>query len=187
MSKAYRYNDLVKSITNFAALGDRESIRHALARLLYNTHFGRRVIALAGASLSLKMDTHHGKVIYCTGTGSAFTITLPDASVDNIGAKFEIVIGEVNTSNWLVKASRGADVLKGMIFGRSATDSATDAARTWVPAATDDTITLNGTTTGGAVIGDKITIECVAANRWEVVGQITQSGVEATPFSDTVA
>jgi hypothetical protein len=184
--KSYTYKELLKSLGDIMR-GSQEDLRHVLARLLYNTHYGARVIANAGASLSLKLGVHHGKVIYCTGTGAAFTITLPDADIKAVGFKTEVVIGEVNTSNWLVKASRGADVLKGMIFGRSATDSATDAARTWVPAATDDTITLNGTTTGGAVIGDKLTIECVAINRWEITGQITQSGVEATPFSDTVA
>jgi hypothetical protein len=93
----------------------------------------------------------------------------------------------VNTSNYLIKASAGTMLFKGMIVGQSATDSATDAARTWVPGATDDTITLNGTTTGGKDIGNWIEFTDCSATMWAVRGFITASGSEATPFSDTVA
>jgi len=92
----------------------------------------------------------------------------------------------VNTSNYVFKSVAGADVMQGTIVGASTGDSATDAARTWRAGTSDDTVTLNGTTTGGVDIGDWIEFEDITATAWAVRGFITQSGTEATPFSDTV-
>lgn len=184
--QAYKYKELLEQARQIAS-GRWGELTHMLARLIYNTHYGKRVIANSGASLTLTLATHEGKTIYLTGTGAPFTITLPPADADAVGAKFDFFVGQVNTSNFLIKSVRGADVMKGIILGRSATDSATDAPRTWEAGATDDTITLNGTTTGGAVIGDVLSLFCPVVNVWSVQGLVSQSGTEATPFSDTVA
>jgi hypothetical protein len=53
-------------------------------------------------------------------------------------------------------------------------------------AATSDTITLNGTTTGGVSIGDWVEIVDVASGVFAATGLTTSSGTEATPFSATV-
>jgi hypothetical protein len=74
-----------------------------------------------------------------------------------------------------------------MIIGQSATDSATDAARTWVAGASDDSLLINGTTRGGVSKGDWIEFIDCSATQWFVRGFITQSGSEATPFENTVA
>lgn len=142
-----------------------------------------RTVPLAVSTAITEAD-HSSRTIVMGGAGSARTFTLPASSV---GLKFRFVVGAVNTSNYLIKSVTGADVFRGTILGASTTDSANEAARTWPSGSTDDTITLNGTTTGGAKIGDYIDIECIAANAWHVSGFVTQSGVEATPFSDTVA
>jgi hypothetical protein len=62
---------------------------------------------------------------------------------------------------------------------------AADTAVLFETAATSDTITLNGTTTGG-IKGDRVEIEDIATNLYyvRVVGSAT--GTEATPFSATV-
>jgi hypothetical protein len=52
-------------------------------------------------------------------------------------------------------------------------------------AADSDTITLNGTTTGG-LKGDIIRIVDVAANLFSVTVMSAATGTEATPFSATV-
>ena len=52
---------------------------------------------------------------------------------------------------------------------------------------TDDTITLDGTTTGGAAIGDYIELMDIAANQYVVRGNLTATGTEATPFSASVS
>lgn len=143
-----------------------------------------RIIPLAVSTAITEAD-HDGKTIVMGGAGSARTFTLPAATAS--GCRFRFVVGAVNTSNYLIKSVVGTDLMEGIIFGASTGDSATDAARTWLSGATDDTITLNGTTTGGAAIGDWIEVEDISATGWAVRGMITQSGNEATPFSDTVA
>ena len=136
------------------------------------------------ATAPLTAAAHANRPLLLGASGSAQTYTLPAAT--GTGNKYRFYVSVVNTSNYLIKASAGTMLFKGMIVGQSTTDSATDAARTWVPGATDDTVTLNGTTTGGQAIGNWIEFEDCSATMWAVKGFITQSGAEATPFSDTV-
>jgi hypothetical protein len=143
-----------------------------------------RVVSLA-VSTAITEAAHDGKTILMSGAGGARTFTLPAAT--GSGMRLRFVVGEVNTSNYVIKSVVGTDLMEGIIIGASTTDSATDAARTWLSGATDDTITLNGTTTGGVAVGDWVELEDLSATGWYVRGMITQSGAEATPFSDTVA
>jgi hypothetical protein len=143
-----------------------------------------RVVGLA-VSTSITEAAHEGKTILMTGAGSARTFTMPAAT--GSGGRYRFVVGEVNTSNYVIKSVVGTDLMEGIIIGASTSDSATDAARTWLSGATDDTITLNGTTTGGVAIGDWIELEDLSATGWFVRGMVTQSGSEATMFSDSVA
>lgn len=140
-----------------------------------------RVVNLA-VSTSITLALHDVKTLVMGGAGSARTFTLPAAS--GSGAKFRFVVGAVNTSNYLIKSVSGADVMGGTIFTLSDNSAAVLA---YKAGATDDTITLNGTTTGGVSIGDWVQLEDIATNRWAVTGLTTSSGTEATPFSDTVA
>lgn len=154
------------------------------AEINRNNKASTRIVALA-VDTSITELLHDGKTIVMGGAGSSRTFTLPAAT--GAGGRYRFVVGAVNTSNYVIKSVAGADLMEGIIFGASSTDSATDAARTWLSGATDDTITLNGTTTGGAAIGDWVEVEDTSAVSWHVRGMITQSGSEATPFSDTVA
>jgi hypothetical protein len=75
----------------------------------------------------------------------------------------------------------GTDKFVGSIL-MVATDDA-GATTGYAPAAANDVINLNGTTTGGAA-GSVITVTVVAANKYMVTGTLLGSGVVATPFSD---
>ena len=48
-------------------------------------------------------------------------------------------------------------------------------------------VSAAGTTTGGAAIGDWVELVDIATNQWAVRGQLTHSGIQATPFSATVS
>ncbi len=62
----------------------------------------------------------------------------------------------------------------------------TDAAGVTIPtASTSDTITLNGSTTGG-VKGSHVELQDVASGVWRVSGFLVSTGAEATPFSANV-
>jgi hypothetical protein len=144
---------------------------------------GDRIIDLA-TSTTLTRALHEGKTLRLTGTGAAFTQTLPAAT--GSGDRYRFVVGAVNTSNHLVKVV-GNDIMVGNVWGNSLDDTP-DLGQPWPTAADSDTITLNGTTTGGAKVGDMIELEDFAADTWRIVtGHITQSGTEATPFSAAVS
>jgi len=113
----------------------------------------------------------------------AATFTLPNAT--GSGNRFRFVVGAVNTSSYIIKSSRGADLMKGIVFNSNSASAG--ATRGWNPAATDDTFTLNGTTTGGSAVGDWAIFEDAGVNLWIVHGMTTANAAPATPFSDTVA
>lgn len=137
-----------------------------------------RMVTLAG-STSISEATHEGKTCLLTGTGSAFTQTLPAAT--GSGARYRFVVGAVNTSNHIITVT-GDDTFKGMIFTASTGDTP-DLGQPWVTAANSDTITLNGTDQGGQAVGDWIECEDVAADVWALRGMVTASGTEVTPIS----
>lgn len=151
----------------------------ALARL---ADVSLRNFSLA-ISTTLTQHLHESKNLIMGGAGVARTFTLPIAT--GTGATYRFIVGAVNTSGYLIKTSRGADTFDGLILNAD-TDSA-GVMRGWSPAATDDTITLNGTTSGGSSIGDWIEVRDIAANQWAVSGNTSGTGVVITPFSDTVA
>lgn len=146
------------------------------------TDVSSRLVSLA-VSTSITEAAHEGRTIVMSGAGGARTFTLPAATGG--GGKYRFVVGEVNTSGYLIKSVAGADLMKGCIIGNDGGGVTTPLV--WAAGATDDTITLNGTTTGGVSIGDWVELEDISATGWAVRGVVQQSGSEATPFSDTVA
>ena len=62
---------------------------------------------------------------------------------------------------------------------------AADTASAFETAATDDTVTWNGTTTGG-IKGDSCELIDIASGLWWVRVMASATGTEATPFSATV-
>lgn len=140
-------------------------------------------VSLTAATHTITRAQHAGRTMTLNKSGG-IGITLPAAT--GSGDKYRFVVGTVSATGYAFSSVVGTDLMEGMIIGASTTDSATDAARTWLSGATDDTVTLNGTTTGGAAVGDWVEFEDMSATGWAVRGFITQSGSEATPFSDTV-
>lgn len=139
-----------------------------------------RIVPLA-VSTAITEAAHDGRTIVMGGPGAARTFTLPAAT--GSGARFRFVVGAVNTSNYLIKVADATDTMDGSIV--SLADGG-DTVVGFETAADSDTITLNGTTTGGVSIGDFIQLEDIATDQWAVHGRTTSSGTEATPFSATV-
>ena len=139
------------------------------------------------ATGSISEATHEGKTCLLgeVGGNALVTLTMPPATGG--GARYRFVCDVVNTSNYVFKAASGADVFRGTIVGNSTGDAATAALLAWASGTTDDTLTFDGTTTGMSKRGDWIEFEDTNTDAWTVRGFVTQSGVEATPFSDTVA
>ena len=152
----------------------------------------------ADSSVSLTVATHSGKIVHNDAAG-AVTYTLPatnansDSAVagpgadlnnlSNVGAKFEIFSSITKTGNLVVQVANATDV---MIGSASFIDDTSDNMVGFETASTSDTITLNGTTTGGKA-GSIITCKAIGENRWGV--QVTSGGTGnlATPFSAAVS
>ncbi len=134
-------------------------------------------------STTITPDVHAlAAVINMSGAGAARTFTLPAAT--GTGFKYKFAVLAVNTSGYVIKVANATDTIDGGVLVQ--TDDAANAVIGITAAGTDDTITMNGTTTGGVVIGDYVILTDVLTGQWAVEGMITGSGVEATPFSATV-
>lgn len=139
------------------------------------------VISVTASTLTVTKDGHNGKVLVLN-RAAGVTVTLPAAS--GSGCRVVFVVGTTVTSNSdKIQVANASDTIAGFVL--AADDTATPAPLVWVAGATADTITLNGSTTGG-IKGDRLELIDVATNQWVVCGQLKQSGTEATPFSAAV-
>jgi hypothetical protein len=154
-------------------------------------------VITADSSTALTVAEHAGRIVYNSGAG-AVTYTLPAINAtansavagpgadynnsNNIGAKFTIFSDTTKTGSLIVQVANATDVMSGRaIF----VDDTSDNAVGFNTAASSDTITLNGTTTGG--VAPSI-IECVAlaTGKWAVSVSSANTSTPATPFSAAV-
>lgn len=113
---------------------------------------------------------------------AGLTLTLPPAV--GSGYSYRIVIGTTVTSNdVIVQVDSADDIMTGLAL------SAADGGNTvngWETAADSDTITLDGSTTGG-IKGDMVELIDCASGTWAVQIRSSSTGTEATPFSAAVS
>jgi len=138
-----------------------------------------RKVSLTGTA-AITETLHEGKVCVITGTGAAYTYTLPEAT--GSGAVYRFIMAQVNTSNTIFTTADAANC--GFYGSVNILDLDAAAQAAYAPAATDEVMTLNGTTTGGA-IGDFIQFIDMATDKWCVSAQLQCSAGSnpVTPFS----
>jgi hypothetical protein len=152
----------------------------------------------ADASISLTVASHAGRIVHNDAAG-AVTYTLPaiNANADsavagpgadlnnlsNIGATFEIFASITKTGNLVVQVANANDV---MVGGSKFIDDTSDNMVGFETVATSDTITLNGSTTGGVTFS-KITCTAISSTQWKVDVESGCTGTPATPFSAAVS
>ena len=130
---------------------------------------------------SASLTRSDAQTILTVNAAAGLTLTLPAAS--GYGDTYRIVIGTAVTSNSvIVKVANASDTMTGLAI--SAADAG-DTLNAWETAASSDTITFNGTTTGG-LKGDYIELVDCADNLWLVQVVSKSTGTEATCFSATV-
>lgn len=136
-----------------------------------------------GSTITLTRAAHDGKTILLD-TAAGTTVTLPAAT--GSGARFRFIVKVVATSNaHVIKVANASDTMVGQILAVS--DDAGNTVKPFFAATTDDTITLNRSTTGSTRKGEWIEVVDLAANLWAVSGVTAATGTEATPFSATVS
>lgn len=139
-----------------------------------------RIVNVTASTLTVTEAAHDSKVVTINAAAGC-AVTLPAAT--GSGAKLHFVIGTAITSNTTTVKVVGDDTMTGVaLLGQDAADTAV----LFEAGATADTITFNGSTTGG-LKGDSVELIDIAADLWwvRVVGAAT--GTEATPFSATVS
>ena len=158
---------------------------------------GPATVITKNTSTALTVADHAGKIVYNSAAG-AVTYTLPainataDSNVagpgadynnaNNIGAKFTIWSDTTKTGSLVVQVANTTDVMSGRAIFLDDTAANVVGFNT---SASSDTITLNGTTTGGVTPN---IIECVAlaSGVWAVNVNSSNTGTPATPFSAAV-
>jgi hypothetical protein len=118
---------------------------------------------------------------------AGLTLILPAAT--GTGRRYDFFLGTTVTSNSVViRVASATDWYAGQVFVSS--DNAADAAIAFETAtgaigSRSDTMTLNGTTTGG-LAGDRVSIVDIGTGQWEVTGWLSGTGTEVSPFSAVV-
>jgi len=140
-----------------------------------------RIVTTTATALSLTVTEHADRIVLInTNSAGAGTFSLPAAA--GTGAKLTLINNIAQTQGSIVIAANGTDVMNGVAMNFGTTGATAQAFST---SATSDKITLNNTTTGGEIPGDKIELWDSAANTWTVSASVMGSGTLATPFSAT--
>lgn len=142
----------------------------------YFANYG--IVTVADATVTITDDAHVGqRVVFNRAAG--VTATLPAAT--GSGNRYEFIGAIDATGNQIIQVT-GNDTMAGVAY--LGNDSA--GASCFYTAATSDTITLDGSTTGG-LKGWRVICDDIAADTWAVVVMSEASGTEATPFSAAVS
>jgi hypothetical protein len=161
-------------------------VRVRLISKLFSPFSYGTVIANPRAPFVLNASTKtltnvHANIPLVLTRAAGVVVTLPAAT--GTGNKYEFLVNTTVTSNsYKVQVANVTDIIQGLAFGK---DGDGEPANGWSTAATSDTITLDGSTTGG-IKGDSIEITDAASGLFTCRVFITQSGTEATPFSAAV-
>jgi hypothetical protein len=144
----------------------------------YLSNYG--VVTVTDATLSLTAGGHAGQTVV-SDLAATQTFTLPAAT--GSGNKYEVFVKTTKTGDLVIQVASASDVMSGtaILFA-----DAGDTVVGFATAATSDTITLDGTTTGG-IAGAIVKLQDIASGVWRVEVVSDASGTEATPFSAAVS
>ena len=144
------------------------------------------------ANTSLTVNAHAGRILLTQDADGIFTLPSINANangatagdtdynnLNNIGASFYFYVDTLATDVQIV--TDGTDKFTG-----AAMIAVNDGAKkAFFPAAANDVLSMNGTTTGG-IVGSVITVTALEAAQYLVHNTlILGSGTIVTPFSDT--
>ncbi len=123
---------------------------------------------------------HAGRTLLLN-LAAGFTSTLPAAT--GTGLFYRFVVQAISTTGYVISAV-GSDKIKGtlQVVQPGSTYATANIGESFL-STTNVTVTLNGTATGGANIGDWVQLQDIAAALWVVTGLLTASTTPTTPFS----
>lgn len=133
---------------------------------------------VTASTLTVTQADYNGQTIGLS-RAAGITVTLPAATGTNAVYRF-LVVTTVTSNSYKIQVANATDVLNGTlnVAGTTGTPFGT------LPAS--DTITMNGTTTGG-IAGSYFELTDVASGIFAITGGgLIGSGTVATPFSAAV-
>lgn len=139
-----------------------------------------RILNVTSSTVTITEEDHEGLTV-TLNRAAGIAVTLPAATGG--GARYTFIVGTTVTSNTTTIKVVGNDIMVG--YAHLLQDGG-DTSVAFETAADSDTITMNGTTTGG-VVGAKVELIDIAADTWHVAVKGAATGTEATPFSATVS
>ena len=185
MATIYNFNEELPAATAAPLPGDKALVYVTASGNMQSMDAGllrAQSYTAAGATLTLTAASHAGKTIKLD-TAAGSIVTLPAAT--GTGNVYRFVVSVIATTNsHIAKVANASDAMQGVIF--SMDDTSANAVAFAAVAGTDDTITLNRTTTGSVTVGEYFEVEDFATNRFHVRGFVTNTGTPATMFSATV-
>ena len=139
------------------------------------------------ADTTLTVEAHAGKILTTNDADGKFTLptivaTSPSDPTDpnqlnNLGATYLFVVETAATDMDIL--TDGTDKFVGGLY--TGKDDATG--KTFISGASNDVITMNGSTKGG-LAGSIVKVTAIADNKYAVEGLILGSGTIVTPFAD---
>ncbi len=148
---------------------------------------GSTAVVSLTADTSLTVAAHAGKILTTNDADGKFTLpsivtTSPSDPTDpnqlnNLGASFYFVVETAATDMDIL--TDGTDKFVGGLY--TGKDDATG--KTFISAASNDVITMNGSTKGG-LVGSIVKVTAMASAKYAVEGIILGSGTIVTPFAD---
>jgi hypothetical protein len=138
---------------------------------------------VTASTLTLNYSLHNDGIVVINRAAGC-TVTLPAAT--GSGARFRVMVGTtISSGSFKLQVANASDTMAGHITTSIATGAA-GADFGEALTGTDDTITCNGTTTGG-IAGSYIEAEDVAANLWRINGALIGSGSVTSSVSAAVS
>ena len=139
-------------------------------------YVGQTITVTAATTLTAP---NHGETLVCLNSTTGRIITLPTST--GSGKKYTVFVqATVSSGNHVVQVGNTTDIIQGGV------GISTDIAGvTCLATATDDTITMNGSTTGG-VKGSWVRLTDAVSGIFMCEGFLVSTGSEATPFSAAV-
>ena len=148
---------------------------------------GSTAVVSLTADTSLTVAAHAGKILTTNDADGKFTLpsivtTSPSDPTDpnqlnNLGASFYFVVETAATDMDIL--TDGTDKFVGGLY--TGKDDASG--KVFISAASNDVITMNGTTKGG-LVGSIVKVTAMASAKYAVEGIILGSGTIVTPFAD---
>ena len=129
-------------------------------------------------------SAEHGNRMVTMNALAGLTLTLPAAT--GTGDVYKVSVSVTVTSNdYIIQVANATDEFLGGVIQTDVDTTDTLASYPALDADGFDTITLNGSTTGG-ILGDSFTITDIATGKFLLSGLINSTGTVATPLSAAV-